>query len=154
MSGWLLGYPYGISLLLRIHILQSTGEVDEEEVNVSQAPRLVLLFHHGKSMLFAVVVVPKLSGHENVFALDKTLLDCSLDSLPGFLFVLVVVGTIEEPVASFDRLQYVKRRTLEDLAFSRCKRYRLLSPWELSTDQTLPGASDGQRRAERSTYWQ
>lgn len=42
-----------------------------------------------------VVVVPQLGGYEDVLALDKALLDSSLDTLARFLLVLIVVCTIE-----------------------------------------------------------
>lgn len=55
-------------------------------------------------MLLAVVVVPQLGGDENVLALDKAFLDGSLDTLAGFLLVLVVVCAIEQTIPNFDGL--------------------------------------------------
>ena len=60
-----------------------------------------------QSVLLAVVVVPKLSDDEDIFTLDESFVDGSLDALSCFLFVLVVVGTIEETVAYFDGLDQV-----------------------------------------------
>lgn len=55
-------------------------------------------------MLLAVVVVPQLGGDEDVLALYKAFLDSSLDTLAGFLLVLVVVRPIEQTIPNFDGL--------------------------------------------------
>lgn len=57
-----------------------------------------------ESVFFAVVVVPELGDDEDVFALDESFVDGSLDALSCFSLVLVVVGTVEEAVADFDGL--------------------------------------------------
>lgn len=49
---------YRISPDLRVDILQSTWKVDEEEINVFQAPSFILGLRHRHRMLSLVVVVP------------------------------------------------------------------------------------------------
>jgi len=55
-------------------------------------------------MVFPMIVVPKLGGHKDILALDKTFINCPLDSLSCLLFVLIVVCAIEESIAHFDGL--------------------------------------------------
>lgn len=85
--------------------------MDQVQVDVAKAPGFVLCLCHLNGMLLAVVVVPQLGGDENVLALDKAFLDGSLDALAGFLLVLVVICTIEETIANFNRLVCVSVET-------------------------------------------
>ena len=66
-----------------------------------------------ESMVFLVVVVPEFGDDEDLFTLDQAFFDCALDALAGFAFVLVVVGAIEEAVADFDGLGFVRLLGLE-----------------------------------------
>lgn len=56
-------------------------------------------------MLLAMVIVPKLSSNEDVLTLNKTFIDGTLDTLTCLLFILVIVGTIEQSVPSLDGLR-------------------------------------------------
>jgi len=58
-------------------------------------------------MLTLVVVVPELGRHEDFLTLHKPFVNGTLDALPGFLLVGIVICTIEQPVASLDRLRNV-----------------------------------------------
>lgn len=58
-------------------------------------------------MLLAMVVVPQLGGDEDVLPPDETFCDGSLNTLASFLFILVVVCTIEQTVPNFDGLRCV-----------------------------------------------
>lgn len=78
--------------------------MDEIEVNVSKTPLLILPFGHLDSYVLAVVVVPELGGDEDFLSLDQAVLDGLLDTLTSLLFILVVVGSVEESVAGFDGL--------------------------------------------------
>lgn len=78
--------------------------MNQVQVDVAKAPRFVLRLCHLDGMLLAVVVVPQLGGDEDVLALYKAFLDSSLDTLAGFLLVLVVVRPIEQTIPNFDGL--------------------------------------------------
>lgn len=56
-------------------------------------------------MLLAVIVVPKLGGYENLLALHEAVVDGTLNALTCFLFVLVVICSIEESVTRFYGLE-------------------------------------------------
>lgn len=100
-------------------------------------------------MLLAVVVVPELSGDEDFFTLHEALVDSALDTLAGLLFVLVVVRSIEEPVACLDGLVKLsaQRRNIEVWESARCKQCRQLCLWGLSRGRNPQGASAGRMRA-------
>jgi hypothetical protein len=78
--------------------------VNKIEIDPTQPPRFVLRFGLCESVFFAVVVVPELGDDEDVFTLDESFIDGTLDALSCFLFVLVIVSTVEETVAYFDGL--------------------------------------------------
>lgn len=78
--------------------------MDEVEVNVPKTPGVILGLGHGKGMLTAVVVVPQLSGDEDVLALNEAFLDGALNTLAGLLFVLVVVGAVKAAIPGLDSL--------------------------------------------------
>lgn len=78
--------------------------MNEEKVDVSQTPCLILGLGHFQSMLRMMVVVPELCGDEDVFPLDDAFFDCATDPLASFGLVLIVVRTIEETIADFDGL--------------------------------------------------
>ena len=98
---------YRIADLVWRNVLQCDRKMDQIKINVTQPPCFVLRFGLRQSVLLAVVIVPKLSDDEDIFTLDESFVDSSLDALSCFLFVLVVVGTIEETVAFFDGLDQV-----------------------------------------------
>lgn len=81
--------------------------MNQVQVDIAKTPGIILGLCHLDGMLLAVVVVPQLSGNEDVLAFDKALFDGSLDTLAGFLFILVVVCAIEETITDFDGLIYV-----------------------------------------------
>lgn len=83
------------------------------QINVSQPPSLVLGFRLSESVVFLVIVVPELGDYEDVFALDEAFFDGALDALACFVLVLVVVGAVEEAVADFDGLGFVRLLGLE-----------------------------------------
>lgn len=58
-------------------------------------------------MVLLVVVVPELGDDEDVFTLDETFFDGTLDALACFAIVLVVVCAVKEAVADLDGLQMV-----------------------------------------------
>lgn len=62
-------------------------------------------------MLLTVVVVPQFGCDENVLALDDAFFDGSLDTLAGFLLVLVVVCTVEQTIPNFNGLVCVSVET-------------------------------------------
>lgn len=96
---------YRESSLLGIDVLEGNGEVDEVKIDVADTPGLVLNLGHLEGMLATVVVVPELSGDEDIFTLHEALLDGTLDTLTSLLLVLVVVGTVEASVTSLDGLR-------------------------------------------------
>lgn len=88
----------------RRDVFERDREVNEIQINVSQAPSLVLGFGCSESMVFLVVVVPEFGDYEDFFALDEAFVDGALDALACFVLVLVVVCAVEEAVADFDGL--------------------------------------------------
>ena len=124
--------------------------MDQIKINVTQPPCFVLRFGLRQSVLLAVVIVPKLSDDEDIFTLDESFVDSSLDALSCFLFVLVVVGTIEETVAYFDGLGQISLRipeTMFECLDSRCRQYQQLGRRVLSKVRSLREACHGQRPA-------
>ncbi|TKW52727.1 hypothetical protein CTA1_11257 [Colletotrichum tanaceti] len=106
-DGALLVHPPALELVDgRVNVLEGDGEVDEEQVDVAQPPGLVLLLGHGDGVLPAVVVVPQLGRDEDVLALHEPVGDGAADTLAGLLFVLVVVGAVEEAVTGLDGLDW------------------------------------------------
>lgn len=81
--------------------------MDQIEVQITQPPGFVLRLGLRESVFFAVVVVPELGDDEDVFTLDESFVDGTLDTLSCFLFVLVVVSTVEETVSYFDGLDAI-----------------------------------------------
>jgi hypothetical protein len=102
-------------------------------------------------VFLAVVVVPEFGDDEDVFALDESFVDSTLDALSCFFFVLVVVRTVEETVAYFDGLGgTTSLSTLQDVFESsdlHCRLYRRLDQQVLSKDRSLQEAYHGQRPA-------
>jgi hypothetical protein len=75
-----------------------------------------------EGVFFAMVVVPELGHDKDVFTLDESFVDRSLDALSRFSFVLVVVRTIEQTVADFDSLGGAISRWLLEMSL------RILGP--------------------------
>jgi hypothetical protein len=101
-----------------------------------------------ESVFLAVIVVPELGDDEDVLTLDESLVDGTLDALSCFLFVLVVVCTVEEAVADFDGLDAVSLLILQSMfvsSNSHCRLYRLLGRRALSRDRSLQEACHGQK---------
>ena len=106
---------YGVSCsLLGVDVLQGAGKVDQEQVNVAQAPCLILLLDHRKRMFLAVVVIPELCGDEDILALYKTLINGALDALACLFLILVIVRSVEESVTGFDGLLHLLVDQSED----------------------------------------
>jgi hypothetical protein len=61
-------------------------------------------------MLAAVVVVPEFGGDKDVFTLDQSFIDGTLDTLAGFFLVLVVVCTVKQSIANLNGLFIDQRR--------------------------------------------
>jgi hypothetical protein len=78
--------------------------VNEIQIDIPKAPCLILRLSKSKGMLFRVVVIPKLRGDKDILTLYKSLLDSALDTLASFLFVLVIVCSVEESVSGLDGL--------------------------------------------------
>lgn len=78
--------------------------MDEEEIEVTEAPGLVLEAGLLEGVLALVVVVPELGGDEDVFALDDAFVNGAADALAGFFAVGVVPGTVNVAVAKLDCL--------------------------------------------------
>lgn len=89
---------------LRIDVFKSNREVNQVQVDIAKAPGVVLGLCHLDGMLLAVVIIPQLSGNEDVLAFDNAFIDGSLDTLASFLLVLVVVCAVEEAITDFDGL--------------------------------------------------
>lgn len=79
--------------------------MNQQEINVSQPPRFILGACHFKRMLLSVVVVPQLGCNKDFFALNETFADGPANTLPSFLFVLVIVGPVKETVSCLDSLE-------------------------------------------------
>lgn len=78
--------------------------MDEIQIDISKTPRLILGLGKGKGMFFRMVIIPKLRGDKDILTLHKSLLDGALDTLACFLFVLVIVCSVEESVSRLDGL--------------------------------------------------
>ena len=90
----LFGITYRISPDLRVNVLLGDRKMDQVQVNVSQAPGLVLLLSHTQGMLPPVVGVPELGGDEDVLARHAAILDALAD------FVLVTIDAADgKPLA-------------------------------------------------------
>jgi len=76
--------------------------VDNVKVEVVNAPVSELLLANGSNAVLVVERVPQLGDNEEVLALDKTLVDCALDTLAGLDLVAVVAGAVKQTVASLD----------------------------------------------------
>jgi len=99
-------------------------------------------------MVFLVVVVPEFGDDKDFFALDEAFFDGALDALAGFVFVLVVVGAVEEAVADFDGLMIVSMPGVEFgrwFGGVRCRLCRRLGLLGLSRGRSLREAFRGQR---------
>jgi len=113
--------PYWITKLFWLDILQCDREMDQVQINVLQAPGFSLSISHLLGLFsvlnlsmnllsagrirvssLAVVIVPQLRCHENIISLDNTFLDSLLYPESSFLFILVIVCSVKEPVADFD----------------------------------------------------
>ena len=141
---------YRIADLVWRNVLQCDRKMDQIKINVTQPPCFVLRFGLRQSVLLAVVVVPKLGDDEDIFTLDESFVDGSLDALSCFFFVLVVVGAIEETVAYFDGLGQISLRipeTMFECLDSRCRQYQQLGRRVLSKVRSLREACHGQRPA-------
>jgi hypothetical protein len=68
-------------------------------------------------MFFAVVVVPELGDDKNVLTLDESFVDGTLDALPGFFLVLIVVSTVKKTVAYLDGLDEVSQEVSDYVQF-------------------------------------
>lgn len=97
-------YTYRVSSHVGVNVLQCTGEMDQEKVNVSKTPSFILLLGHSQRMFFSVIVVPQLGRDENLLALDEPVRDGFPDAIAGFFLVLVVVCSVKESVSDFDGL--------------------------------------------------
>ena len=76
--------------------------VDKEEVNIVQV-QISQAFRAGKQHItLSVHVVPHLSGDEELFALDGSLVKRSLKDLANQVFVAVNRGAVKHPVANLD----------------------------------------------------
>lgn len=95
---------YGIAKFVGLNKRKRDGEMNQVEIDVTQTPGFVLGLCHFQGVLSLVVVVPQLGGDEDVLSLDETFINGTLDALTGFLFILVIVCTIEETIANFDGL--------------------------------------------------
>ena len=141
---------YRIADLLGRDVFESDWEVDEIEVDITQAPSFVLGFGLRESVFFAVVVVPEFGDDKDVFALDEPFLDGALDALSCFVLVLVIVGAVEEAVACFDGLYGISSPvigTTSRSSDSRCRLCRRPGQLALSKDRSLREACHGQRQA-------
>lgn len=65
-----------------------------------------------------MVVIPKFGGDENFFTSNETLGNCTTNTFTGFLFVLIVVGTVEEAITSLDSLEEDFRTAFQNSYFS------------------------------------
>ena len=79
--------------------------MNQEKINVSQAPSIILGLCHWYCLFFTVVVVPEFHGYKNVFTLYEAVFDGAENAFASFFFVLVIVGAVEESVTRFDSLQ-------------------------------------------------
>lgn len=143
-------HTYRVSSLLGINELQSDWKVNEEQINVPETPGLVLGLGHLQGVLFSMIVVPQLGGDKNVLALHQPLLDGASNALAGFLFVLIIVGAVEQAVSCLDclLLTFDQREILAaspaaraSRQHSHCRRYRLLAQRGPSRAQIPRGAS-------------
>lgn len=98
----LVGPEAGEAQLVKGDELLGDGEVHQEEVDVAEAPGLVLELGHLEGVLALVVVVPQLGGDEELLTLDQAVGDGLADSLAGLGAVGVVPGSIELAVAELD----------------------------------------------------
>jgi len=90
--------------------------VDKQKVEISETPGLILTLYHINGILFTVVVIPELCSDEDILSIDQALINSLSDTLTSLTFVLVVVSSVKEPVADFDRfVNIICSRLFRDL---------------------------------------
>lgn len=74
----------------RVDVFESDWEMDQEQVKVLNAQVCQLLARNGLDLVTVVEGVPKLGDHEELFALDQTILDGARNTLANLFFISVV----------------------------------------------------------------
>nr|POE59280.1 hypothetical protein CFP56_24549 [Quercus suber] len=85
-----------------VDVLEGDGEVDDEEVEIVDAPVGELFLGDGLDAFLVVEAVPELGDDEEVLTLDEAFVDGALDALAGLDLVAVIAGAVEETVAGLD----------------------------------------------------
>lgn len=78
--------------------------MNQVQVDVAETPCFVLRFRHLYRVVFLVVVVPQLRGHEYLVAFHESILDGASDTLTCLLFILIVVRPVKQSISYFDGL--------------------------------------------------
>jgi hypothetical protein len=73
-----------------VDILEGDGEVDEEKIEVVDAPVSELAASNGLDLVTLVEGLPELGGDEEVLTLDEAVLDGASDTLTALLLVAVI----------------------------------------------------------------
>lgn len=82
------------------------------QIQVVNTPVLVLELGHLKHMRLSMVVVPQLGDNEELFTLHDTLLERTAHTLASLGGVLVIVCTVNVPVAELDGIVHGVGRVL------------------------------------------
>jgi len=85
-----------------VDVLDRNREVNDVKVKVVDTPVSELLLADGRNAVLVVEGVPQLGDNEEILTLDKTFVDCALNTLAGLDLVAVVAGAVKETVASLD----------------------------------------------------
>lgn len=75
---------------LGIDVLECNREVDDEEIEIVDAPVCELLFADWLYFVAVVEGVPELADDEEVFAFDEAIFDCSCYAFAGFFLIAVI----------------------------------------------------------------
>lgn len=97
----LVGPSCGVVLVI-INVFEGNREMDQEEIEVVEAPPLELLADNGFNLVLLVEGVPEFRGDEEVFAFNKAFINCALDTLASDLLVAVIECTVKEAVTGLD----------------------------------------------------
>lgn len=81
--------------------------MDQEQINITQAPGLILRFCHLQGVLSSVVVVPELGHDEDVLSFDNARGNCPSDAGTSLRLILIVICAIKKSIAGFDSLDIV-----------------------------------------------
>mmetsp|Transcript_43176 Transcript_43176/g.109047 ORF Transcript_43176/g.109047 Transcript_43176/m.109047 type:complete len:228 (+) Transcript_43176:465-1148(+) len=90
--------PLGRVARVKVHILQRDGEVDEVQVQLSQAEVFEGTLTSGAHMLACMEGVPQLGRDKHVLALHDTVLDGGGEARPHLLLISIVACAVQQTV--------------------------------------------------------